>query len=113
MAYSERSSLQLEYSERSRRSWIQLRARFSFPHQEQADIARYAVGKLQNPGNKMKSARLQVGLPPHIHFGSLATERCRPIRIRHIDQPTTVRAELAWEAQQQELLFPMLSSKAC
>jgi hypothetical protein len=61
----------------------------------------------------MKSARLQVCLPPYIDLGRLASERGRPIRIRHIDQPTAVRAELAGEAQQQELLFPMLRCKAC
>jgi hypothetical protein len=93
--------------------WVSSRARFSFPYQEQADIAGYAVGELQNPSDKMKSARLQVGLPPYIDFGGLASESGRPIRIWHIDQPTTVRAELAGEAQQQELLFPMLSCKAC
>ena len=45
------------------------------PREKQADIARHAARKIQDPRTQMEALRLQLALPTHVHFRRLAAQR--------------------------------------
>jgi hypothetical protein len=82
------------------------------PGQEQANVAGHSAGKIESPGGKPKTVRIQVTLPPEIDFRRLAAKSRRPIGFGRIDGPAAIAAQLAWEAQHHEFLFPVLCRPA-
>jgi hypothetical protein len=82
------------------------------PSEEQADIARHPVRKVEHPRRKMETLRLQIQLPPQIDLSSLPAQRRRPTRFGDIHRTAAIASELAWEAKEHELLSPALGRPA-
>ena len=62
---------------------------------------------------QMKSMRSQIAVPSAVDLRSLASKACRPVWIGHVDHSSAIAAKLAGEAQEQELLFPLIGSDMC
>ena len=60
----------------------------------------------------METLRLQIMAPSQINLGGLATQRRRPVWVGYVNGAAAVAAHLAWKAQEQEFLQPLLGRGA-